>query len=463
MTMKYWNALLLGIAVGTSSLTSAQENTAVKTCSTIKQLRNTPGQDGAARVLLGYNQRGDGGGGIFYWTSDPHGPANGGTVVEAKDKGAWVRIFSGPVHASWFGILPTPKGETPCVETVDETTRRLNGALQAAAGDTLRFGKGNFYVSDTLIVPGSTRVEGAGPEDVWSGLEGGTTLWPSGPGTARAWQDTGDKEKDMLRPLLVCGGPNVRFKNLGLRTAANDKNGTTEWDVGILLPATKRCSLDHVSIAGYWKVAACLLDATWSERNKRMIALHEGRITPGSMNECTIFRCFLSGKWGIMIRGADPSVHDPRDFRDYDNTGMKQRWDEWIWSYGGTSDIEIISCRIEGKLPKKLQHTDGGAFYSDAPMVNGAAAGQGHRIIGCNLRTNTRYMVKLGASNRDTFIGCYFEGGWGEKQLDGEYREADSYITNDAVRTGQTRFIDCKFTTCDTKSEWNYKKTEMWP
>jgi hypothetical protein len=455
--------LLTAIFVCFGSIASPDEGAAVRTCETMEQLRNTTGKAGDARVLLGFERPGDGGGGLFYWTANSEKQANGGTVVDCKNAGSWTRFYTGTVHVSWFGVFPTPVGKRPSVERVKETTTRLDHAFKAAAGDTLRFGKGHYFLSDTLIVPGSTRLEGAGPEDVWSNLEGGTTLWTFGPGKARIWQDTGVKEDDLLRPLLVCGGPNVRFENLGLRTKADDEIGTTRWDVGILLPATKRCSLDHVSIKGYWNVAACLLDATWSERNQRMIALHGGRITPGSMNECTIFRCFLSGRWGVMIRGVDVAVRDPRKFRDYDKTGIKERIDDWVWSYGGTSDIEIISSRIEGKLPKKLQQTDGGAFYSDAPMVNGAAAGQGHRIIGCNLRTNTRYMVKLGASNRDSFIGCYFEGGWAQKQASGDFLEAESFMTNNAERTGQTRFIDCRFTTCDTKSQWDDQKTETWP
>ena len=295
------------------------------------------------------------------------------------------------------------------------------------------------------------------------GQRAGQRCGPMALGIPNFWQDTGNKETDRLRPLLVFGGSNVRLRNIGLETSANKQTGTTEWDVGVLLPSTKRCTLDHVVIRGHWQVAACLLDATWSDRNKRMIALHDGKITPSSMNECTIFRCFLSGKWGLMIRGADVNFHDPRSFRDYDDTGVVDRWDDWIWSYGGTSDIEVISCRIEGKAAKSVQHQDGGAFYSDAPMVNGAAGGQGHRIIGCNLRTNTRYMVKLGSSNRDTFIGCYFEGGYGDRQPNGKYLEAPSFMTNDAERTGQTRFIDCRFTTCDIKTEWDYKKTQIWP
>ena len=164
-----------------------------------------------------------------------------------------------------------------------------------------------------------------------------------------------------------------------------------------------------------------------------------------------------------MIRGVDVDKRDPRDYRDYENKGFPDREPEWLWSYGGTSDIEVISCRIEGKAAKHLQALDGGAFYSDAPLVNGAKAGQGHRFFGCNFRTNTRFMVKLGSSNRDSFVSCYFEGGYASPPGNGQSKEVPSELKNDPERTGQTRFIDCRFVTVDVGKFWDYKNTCSWP
>jgi hypothetical protein len=350
-----------------------------------------------------------------------------------------------PLRAAWFGVKPEAA----------QLTDRLQTALDAAAGSSLSIGPGVYPITRTLLIPASTEVHGVGPHDVWSPRAGGTQLITSGPGEAKAWQDTGDVVKDTMRPLLVFAGNNIRLRNLGLRTAE------PLWDVGVLLPSVKRCKLEDLHVDGHWTLAACLLDATWSERNKRMIALHENRIAPSSMNECTILRCFLSGCWGVLIRGVDLKHHDPMNYRDYEGKGLADREPEW--SYGGTSDIEIISCRLEGDLPKAKQPFDGGAYCSDAPLVNGARGGQGHRIIGCNLRTNTRHMVKLGSSNRDSFVSCYFEGGYHLRDDEGRWTEIPSEMTNDADRTGRVTFMDCRFTTVDTKKSWDFKNTKTWP
>ncbi|WP_236621972.1 hypothetical protein [Novipirellula maiorica] len=150
----------------------------------------------------------------------------------------------------------------------------MQAALDAAAGGVLLIGEGEYLIASTLRIPPSTRVEGAGPMDVWSDVRGGTVLETFGVGTTDTWQDTGKPELDNLSPLLVFAGNNVRLSNIGLRTGAD----SSRWDVGVLMPSVKRCSLEHVAIHGPWKVAACLLDATWSPRNKRMVALHGGKI-----------------------------------------------------------------------------------------------------------------------------------------------------------------------------------------
>ncbi|MEO0445566.1 MAG: hypothetical protein AAF191_05755 [Verrucomicrobiota bacterium] len=184
--------------------------------------------------------------------------------------------------------------------------------------------------------------------------------------------------------------------------------------MGCLLVAIT-CGLTASVSSGAETVAACLLDATWSERNREMIDLHYGEISPSSMNECTIQRCFLSGLWGLMIRGVDVDLRDPRDYGENPEA--------WLWSYGGTSDLNVIACRIEGKASPQVRVKDGGAFYSDAPLNNAHKGGQGHRFMACNFRTNTRYMMKLGSTHRDAFFGCYFEGRYVIREEEGMKKE----------------------------------------
>jgi len=136
-------------------------------------------------------------------------------------------------------------------------TQRLQDALNASAGGVLEMNQGDYFISDTLIIPANTRLEGSGPVDVSTWRLGGTILRPFGAGTYRKWQDTGDPKKDSLRPLLVLGGSNVRLTNIGLLASSGEAASAAPWEVGVLMPATKRCTLEHVAAHG-WSVAACL-------------------------------------------------------------------------------------------------------------------------------------------------------------------------------------------------------------
>lgn len=61
-------------------------------------------QDGDICVVLGYNDKGDGGGGQFYWDSTSSVPVDGGLYFKgALATGRWIRLFDGPVNVRWFG------------------------------------------------------------------------------------------------------------------------------------------------------------------------------------------------------------------------------------------------------------------------------------------------------------------------------------------------------------------------
>ncbi len=209
-----------------------------------------------------------------------------------------------------------------------------------------------------------------------------------------------------------------------------------------MLPSVKRCSMSHVAIDGPWRTAALLLDATWSPSNQRMIDLHGGKIQPSHMNEFDLYGSMLSGNTGLMIRGA--VGRDPEDYTP----------EEWIWSWGGTSDINIVACRLEGRSDKTLDQTQGAAYYSDAPMRYAARGGQGHRLIACYLRARTRYMVYLGHTNRDRFSNCYFES----------RRKGDSQIImyRQPPNPGMTTFMGCRFNDLDFDSHWDSEGVMMW-
>ncbi len=59
--------------------------------------------DGQVCTVLGYNVKGDGGGGDFYWSQGEAGASDGGLIFGASPSGKWCRIWNYPIHARWFG------------------------------------------------------------------------------------------------------------------------------------------------------------------------------------------------------------------------------------------------------------------------------------------------------------------------------------------------------------------------
>ena len=62
-------------------------------------------QLGQACVCAGRSVPGDGGGGVFYWTTDTTSPGDEGTIVvpTGPRTGCWKRLYSGAINVRWFG------------------------------------------------------------------------------------------------------------------------------------------------------------------------------------------------------------------------------------------------------------------------------------------------------------------------------------------------------------------------
>lgn len=74
---------------------------------------DSSGSSSPVVVVGGYWTPGDGGGGVFYWSNTPI-TDNGGTFIVPLPSGGdggtgssgpgWVRVYSGPQNARWFGL-----------------------------------------------------------------------------------------------------------------------------------------------------------------------------------------------------------------------------------------------------------------------------------------------------------------------------------------------------------------------
>lgn len=400
----------------------------------ISDLRQQTGQASDVCIVSGYGKPGDGGGGTFVWSSSltPE-QDNGGTLFAVGSGGGWQRLDATPLRAAWFGATPLPAITDATPENAEACTAALEKALKAAAGQKLLLDAGIYPVSRTLLIAPGTTLTGQGAFDQWSDTKMGTTLHTFGPGNPQKWSDSGTT--DVLTPLLVATGNNVLVEQLGVITATSPDD---RWDVGLLFPSVKRCAMEYVNARGWWKLAAVLLDASWSEKNESLTSLHP-TIQTSSLNEFLMYRCQVEGRWGLMVRGN--LVKDPRN-----SSG------DWIHSPGGTSDLDVIACRLGTDGPRSELKEDGGAYFNSAPMLNAARAGQEHRFVACSFRVSSKYAIYLDYTNRDKFFGCYGETIYKKDRV-------QAMMANTA-NTGGVAFVGCRWNLKLDDSCWDFSRTQ---
>lgn len=84
-------------------------------------LRNVTGAANHVAILTGYHVPGDGGGGVFAWSTTPAADDGGLVINPAGGTNAgWRRVFVGTIDARWFGVLNdgTPADQTRMLAAV---------------------------------------------------------------------------------------------------------------------------------------------------------------------------------------------------------------------------------------------------------------------------------------------------------------------------------------------------------
>ena len=125
---------------------------------------NTEIEANATVELLGYYNKGDGGGGTFYWDSTSIEDDNGGTIIEATGvvDGRWIRSYSGAVNVKWFGAV----GD----EDKDDTVV-IQAAFDAGIDSAVYLPAGVYRVTSPLYVNGNCRLfSNAGAEIYYDGV-----------------------------------------------------------------------------------------------------------------------------------------------------------------------------------------------------------------------------------------------------------------------------------------------------
>lgn len=119
------------------------------------------------RHVGGFYEKGDGGGGTFCWDGKrDKSEHNGGTIIDPSHSGmvgsdewyssksgglgCWVRVFSGPVHASWFGAFGGFKSNSAILKIFE-----LFNEIELASGS-------EYVISKSISVRHDLKVEGNG-------------------------------------------------------------------------------------------------------------------------------------------------------------------------------------------------------------------------------------------------------------------------------------------------------------
>lgn len=101
----------------------------------------TPSTPNELVHVLGYNNKGDGGGGDFYWDNLSTETADNGTIFNTNSTGRWKRLYNESVNVKWFGAAGN--------NTTDDTN-----PIQAAFNKqkSVYFPPGNYTISATINV-----------------------------------------------------------------------------------------------------------------------------------------------------------------------------------------------------------------------------------------------------------------------------------------------------------------------
>jgi hypothetical protein len=183
----------------------------------IPQLKGLDGKAASSVIVHGYDAPGDGGGGLFAWTTDMTIDKDGGLVVwpEVTPRtGAWLRVHTSPVDVRWFGA-----------HAGADSTSAIQAAIRT--GKAVHIPAGRYIVSSPLVL--STRgqvVSGAGED---------ATILDCSAAAIDGFQ-------------LETGSSFIRIANLGLHgTSASD----ADTNAGVNVVDATRFLLDHVYITGF--------------------------------------------------------------------------------------------------------------------------------------------------------------------------------------------------------------------
>ena len=254
---------------------AANELRAITNIAALRALA-VPISQGEVRVVAGYHNIGDGGGGVFVWDAHSAAADNSGTIIGLSLSplaGRWIRICSGPVNVKWFGA--TGNGR------VDDTDafERLIRSQAGPTGQGIYLPHGEYLVTRSL-----PRVQAVTGEDQFQTRiyfrpqKDGEVLFDCSPDElmagALSWQPT-------LRNLTILGSGTI------------NKTGIRFWHV-------RNGVIDHVRV--HFGPGA-------GDNSKHSVAL-----SLAGTDESTISDSLFFAARPIVV---EKKLQSPRDFIDH--------------------------------------------------------------------------------------------------------------------------------------------------
>ena len=244
------------------------------------------------------------------------------------------------------------------------------------------------YPFDRTCLKTTTWV-GEGVANAWNFDFKGSLITPYGPGNPARWTDVDGSDTADYTPLIVDGTSGSGFEKMTISCRPDQER----WSCGVFFAGVRRKFMRDTDVTGYWKDAGVRIDATWSNINSTLLALHPEVTSDAGCNEYAFSNCFFTGLRGLRIQGTTRSSATL----------------PFVWGPGGTSDISIAWCRIGSEGPDAEKLANGAGFWHDAVIPNSAGAGQGINFINSTIRVSAKYCMYLDHSNRIQMANTYAE------------------------------------------------------
>lgn len=340
----------------------------VDTRANLRAMTPPTGTTSKAVVLEGCLSAGDGGGGLFFWSSADMTADDGGTVLSpGGGAGRWRRVFSGPFNAKWFGAGLGATDDRPTIQAVIDLVGARGGGIVYLPAGTYKISSPLTINAAGVSVLGdgkdATKIVKAGIDstifslnaahycqiaDLSLGMQGGS------PSTGSAILFNSGQTNVTIQRVYIgtmwqgitCGGA-LSENNLARETVIRDVKMENTLHVGL-----KMC------FALNWTVASCVIGMHFDDAWNAPGTNHFGVWLDTDAEGCIFDTIFVLGGehcWRIA-NSINPAVRGPNEHRFYSCIGDNGTVSEiyisslhrslfehcWVSGQHTTSDAAIV-------------------------------------------------------------------------------------------------------------------------